>query len=248
MNSSSNSVKDNKITHADSTNEIVEVGEIPCRAHTTQQPPIATPTAAPGGENRLTATLTLLQLGLLRITGICSAFGLPEEGDQPQRPYISFTATEVHPTAAIAAEKIHNEETWSFSSLSASRPLPFEERAKPAISFGVQEKSDFSYTNGGTDGEGGSFYGMAPEPEPAEIERKPHVSGNVVTVLIDSGASGHYFDDSIISDLKHRSQDHTPLSTPRTILTAGGVLLDGTAKGVLQGLVTDDYRPARIAS
>ena len=107
--------------------------------------------------------------------------------------------------------------------------------------------------NGRTDGEGGSLYGMAPlepeplEPEPAEIERKPHESGNVVTVLVGSGASGHYFDDTIIPDLKHRLQDYTPLSTPRTILTAGGALLDGTAEGVLRGLITDDYGKYRFA-
>ena len=74
-----------------------------------------------------------------RIKGICSAFDLPQEDDQPERPSISFTATEVHPTAEIAAEQIHNEETWPFSSLSASRPWPFEELAEPAICFGVQE-------------------------------------------------------------------------------------------------------------
>ena len=126
--------------------------------------------------------------GPSRIKGICSAFDLPEEDDQPERPFISLTATEVHPTAAIAAEQSHNEETWRLSSLSASRPWPFGERAKPAISFGVQEKSNFSYMNGGTDGEGESFYGMAPvEPEPTEIERKPHEIGNVVSVLVHSG-------------------------------------------------------------
>ena len=37
----------------------------------------------------------------------------------------------------------------------------------------------------------------------AEVERKLHESGNVITVLVDSGASGHYFDDTIIPDLKH---------------------------------------------
>ena len=52
------------------------------------------------------------------------------------------------------------------------------------------------------------------------------MNGNVVTVLVDSGASGHYFDDLIIPELKHRLQDHTSLSTPRTILTAGEALLD----------------------
>ena len=57
----------------------------------------------------------------------------------------------------------------------------FKERAKPAISFGVKKKSDFSYMNGGTDGEGGSLYGMVLlEPEPVMIERKPHKSGNVL--------------------------------------------------------------------
>ena len=35
--------------------------------------------------------------------------------------------------------------------------------------------------NGGTDGEGGSLYGMVLlEPEPVMIERKPHKSGNVL--------------------------------------------------------------------
>ena len=36
------------------------------------------------------------------IKGICSAFDLPELDDQPERPSICFTATEVHPTAEIA--------------------------------------------------------------------------------------------------------------------------------------------------
>ena len=154
---------------------------------------------------------------------------------------------EIQPTAALAAEQSHNEETWPFSSLPSSRPWPFEERAKPAISFEVQEKSDFSYMNGETDGEGGSLYGMAPmKSEPAEIERKPHESGNVVTVGVDSGASGHYFDDTIIPDLKHRLQNYISLSTLRTILTAGGALLDDTAESVLQGLMAHDYREQHV--
>ena len=50
-----------------------------------------------------------------------------------------------------------------------------------------------------TRGEGGSLYGMVPmELEPAEIERKPHEIGNVVTVLVDNGTSSHFFDDIII--------------------------------------------------
>ena len=186
--------------------------------------------------------------GPSRVKGICSAYDLPEEDDQPERPYIPFTTTEVHPTAAIGEEQSHEADTWPFGSLSASRPWPFEEQAKPAIYFGGQEKPDVSYMYGGTDGEGEPLYGMAPmESEPAEIEHKPHESSNVVTVLVDSGASGHYFDGLIIPELKHRLQDYTSLSTPRTILTSGGALLNGTAEGVLQGLITDDYGEQRLA-
>ena len=58
---------------------------------------------------------------------------------------------------------------------------------------------------------------------------------------MDSGASGHYRDDTVSCDLKHRLQDYVHLSTPRKILTAGGNLLDGTAEGVLQGLIAKDY-------
>ena len=101
---------------------------------------------------------------------------------------------------------------------------------------------------GGTDGEGEPLYGAAlMASESAEIERKLRVNGNVVTVLVDSGASGHHFDDLIIPELKYLLQDDTSVSTPRTILTAGGAVLDGTAEGVLQGLITGDYGEQHLA-
>ena len=52
----------------------------------------------------------------------------------------------------------------------------------PAILFGVQEESDVSCMHGRkTDIDGGSFYDMASgEPEPAEMERKPHESGKML--------------------------------------------------------------------
>ena len=54
--------------------------------------------------------------------------------------------------------------------------------------------------------------------------------------MVDSGASGHYFEDAIVRDLKHRLQDYVHLATPRKILTARRALLDSTVD-----LVTDDY-------
>ena len=66
------------------------------------------------------------------------------------------------------------------------------------------------------------------------------VNSNLATLMVDSGTSGHYFDGAIIRNLKHHLQDYVHLATPRTILNAGGAMLKCTAKGVLQGLVTDD--------
>ena len=186
--------------------------------------------------------------GPSRAKGTCSAYDLAEEEGQPERPYMSFIATEVHPTAATAPEQNHKAATWSFGSLSASRPWPFEERAKPAISLGGQEKPDFSYMYGTTDGEGEQLYDTAlMASRPAEIERKPYVNGNVDAVLVDRGASGHYFDDLVIPELKHRIQDYTSLCTPHAILTAGESLLGDTPDGVLQGLITDDYGEQHLA-
>ena len=91
---------------------------------------------------------------------------------------------------------------------------------------------------------------MANDEEPVEkalmtsssvaITSENSVNSNLVIFMVDSGASGHYFDDAIIRDLKHRLQDYVHLTTPRKILTAGGDMLNGTAEGALQGLATDD--------
>ena len=68
---------------------------------------------------------------------------------------------------------------------------------------------------------------------------KDYVTSNLANLMAGSGASGHYFDDAIIRDLKHRLQDYVQLTTPRKIFTDGEAMLDGTTEGVLQGLVTD---------
>ena len=92
---------------------------------------------------------------------------------------------------------------------------------------------------------------MADDEEPAAkalilslsavITSPDSVNSSLVTVTVDSGASGYYFDDTIIQNLEHRPQNCVHLVTPHKIITAGGALLDGTVEGVLQDLVTDDY-------
>ena len=91
---------------------------------------------------------------------------------------------------------------------------------------------------------------MANDEEPVEkaLVASSSVTGtsedsvniNLATLMVNSGASGHYFDDAIIRDLKHRLQDYVNLTNAHKIITAGGAMLDGTAECVLQGPVTDD--------
>ena len=139
--------------------------------------------------------------------------------------------------------------TWPFDPASTAavegwgaRPWPFTPRSEPAISFEglvAEEKSSLCYV-----------FRMANAEEPAEkaliassrpaITSQDSVNRNFVTIMVDNGASDHYFNDSIILNLKHCLQDCVHLATPHKILTAGGILLDGTVENVLQGLVTDD--------
>ena len=64
---------------------------------------------------------------------------------------------------------------------------------------------------------------------------------------MDSGASGHCFDNLTVPSLKHRLLNYILLSTPRKIITVEGALLDGTAEGILQGLVNDNHGEQHVA-
>ena len=57
---------------------------------------------------------------------------------------------------------------------------------------------------------------------PAMSTSQDSVNSNLVTFSVDSGASGHYFDDAIIREVRHRLQDYGHLDMPRRTLTAGG--------------------------
>ena len=72
------------------------------------------------------------------------------------------------------------------------------------------------------------------------VPSEDSVNSNLATLRRDSEASGPYFDDAIIRDLKHRLQGYVHFSMPGKILPVGRAMLNGTAESVLQGLVTDD--------
>ena len=73
-------------------------------------PPLVTSTAAPGRVKRADGS-HIAATGPSRVRGICSAYDLPEEDDQPEHPHTSFTVTEVHPTAAPAAQQSRKAKT-----------------------------------------------------------------------------------------------------------------------------------------
>ena len=67
-----------------------------------------------GGNAHVAAALTQ------RVKGVCSADDLPEEDDEPERPYISLTATEVQSKTEQVAAPRHKNGTWPFSLLKPS--------------------------------------------------------------------------------------------------------------------------------
>ena len=108
------------------------------------------------------------------------------------------------------------------------------EREKPAILLCGQDEPDLSTMYGGTGGEGELPYGtVLVASGPAVFKHKSSAGDNSVTVLVDSGIFGHYFDNLIIPSLEHRMLNYVLLTTPRKILTAKGALLDGTVEGIL---------------
>ena len=183
-----------------------------------------------------------------RVKGVCSAYDLLKEDDEPDRPSISFTATEVQSKTEPATAPRQKNGTWPFGPLTAARPWPFVEREKLAILLGRHDEPDLSYMCRGAEGKGEPLYGTALVASgPAAFKHEPIAGDDTFTVLVDSGASVHYFDDLITLSLKHRLLNYVFLTTPRQIITAGGALLDGTAEGILQGLVTDNHGEQHLA-
>ena len=63
---------------------------------------------------------------------------------------------------------------------------------------------------------------------------------------MDSGASGHYFDDSLIPGLKCRLDNYQTLAVWRWITTAGGHQLEGAGQERLRGHILDAQGVQRL--
>ena len=67
----------------------------------------------------------------------------------------------------------------------------------------------------------------------------PRLSPKPLTVLLESGASGHHFGDEFHSDPKDKQLKCKELERPHKILTAGRHVLPGTATGTISGKIID---------
>ena len=79
-------------------------------------------------------------------------------------------------------------------------------------------------TNGQPETFGGSTDaedGLALAAVPA-AEKWNHGSNSLVSVMVDSGVSGHYFDDALIPGLRYRLDNYQALAIRRWITTAEG--------------------------
>ena len=64
-------------------------------------------------------------------------------------------------------------------------------------------------------------------------------SNSLVSVMVDSGASVHYFNDALIPRLRYRLDNYQELAIRRYITTAGGHQLEGAGQGLLRGHIID---------
>ena len=64
-------------------------------------------------------------------------------------------------------------------------------------------------------------------------------SNSLVSVMVDSGASDHYFDDALMPGLRYRLDTYQELAIRRWITTAGGHQLEGADQGLLRGHIID---------
>ena len=71
-------------------------------------------------------------------------------------------------------------------------------------------------------------------------------SNSLVSVMMDSWASGHYFDDALIPRLRYRLENYQELAIRRYITTAGGHQLEGVGQGLLRGHIIDAQGMQRL--
>ena len=83
---------------------------------------------------------------------------------------------------------------------------------------------------GSTDAEDGLALAAVPAAEKWNLD-----SNSLVSVMVDSGVSGHYFDDALIPGLRYRFDNYQALAIRRWITTAGGYQLKEVGQALPRG-------------
>ena len=73
-------------------------------------------------------------------------------------------------------------------------------------------------------------------------------NGRSITILVDSGSSGHYVDTDLHPGLKDCMRDYEVLKQPHLIVTAGEQVIEGKAKGTIIGTFNDQHGKKRPVS
>ena len=87
--------------------------------------------------------------------------------------------------------------------------------------------------------------GLALAAVPA-AEKWNRGSKSLVSVMVDSEASGHYFDDALIPGLRYRLDNFQELAIRRWITAARGHQLEGAGQGLLRGHIIDAQGMQRL--
>ena len=103
-------------------------------------------------------------------------------------------------------------------------------------------------TNGQPETFGGSTDaedGLALAAVPA-AEKWNRGINSLVSVMVDSGVSGHYFDDALIPRFRYRLDNYQALAIRRWITTAGGLQLKEAGQGLPRGHFIDVQELKRL--
>ena len=78
-----------------------------------------------------------------------------------------------------------------------------------------------------------------------------HPDADMITMIVDSGASDHLVDDELITRLRDSMNDYNKLKEPKIIVTAGSKEVLATATGTIWGYIIDQAGqrvPLRISA
>ena len=113
-------------------------------------------------------------------------------------------------------------------------------RTKPPVMLGRDRPLDGpSAATVGLFGEPIDFSASMAVTEPYNNGRA--ATAGKILVIVDSGASEHFFDDYITPGLRGWLSNYKTLAVPRKIATAGNHERKGDATGVISGTVIDEH-------